>query len=453
MPEGRIRYLSPSGLLGYGYPIPNIRRAFEDGLDFVGVDAGSVDPGPYYLAEGANFVGISQVKRDLEPLLIECVNAHIPLIIGTAGGAGARPHVETLVNLTEQIAKERHLRFHLAVIWADIDAGVVLDQLRAGTLSPCSGAGSVTSEEITSCKHIVGQMGIGPITEALDAGADVVIAGRCCDTAVFAALPIAQGFDPGLAFHAAKIAECGTLCAVPGGANDSLLCTIYSDHFEVIPLSEDRRCTPQSVAAHSLYEQATPAALHEPEGVVDLRSCTFKQESSRCVSVTGAQFIPAKRPTIKVEGSILEGYRAICVGGIRDPLTIRNLDTIEAKVRTAIGRSAGLKDFSIRFLYYGRDGVMGDLELVRPQESHEVGVVIDVVAKSQQRANTVLGLARSTLLHQHFPGRKSTAGNVAFPFSPSDLEGGPVYRFALYHLLEVENPSSLFMAEHREVGA
>jgi hypothetical protein len=41
-------------------------------------------------------------------------------------------------------------------------------------------------------------------------------------------------------------------------------------------------------------------------------------------------------------------------------------------------------------------------------------------------------------LHQQFPNRKSTAGNLAFPFSPSDFKGGEVYEFALYHLLDME---------------
>jgi hypothetical protein len=45
---------------------------------------------------------------------------------------------------------------------------------------------------------------------------------------------------------------------------------------------------------------------------------------------------------------------------------------------------------------------------------------------------------RSTLLHQGYPGRIATAGNLAFPFSPSDLKMGPVYEFSLYHLLRID---------------
>jgi hypothetical protein len=42
-------------------------------------------------------------------------------------------------------------------------------------------------------------------------GANFVLAGRCSDSALFAAIPLMQGFPPGLAWHAGKVSECGTL--------------------------------------------------------------------------------------------------------------------------------------------------------------------------------------------------------------------------------------------------
>jgi hypothetical protein len=63
----------------------------------------------------------------------------------------------------------------------------------------------------------------------------------------------------------------------------------------------------------------------------------------------------------------------------------------------------------------------------------------------------VLKLARSTALHQHYDGRKTTAGNLAFPFSPSDFRAGPVYEFAVYHLMQVPDLDTLFPVEFTEV--
>ena len=60
---------------------------------------------------------------------------------------------------------------------------------------------------------------------------------------------------------------------------------------------------------------------------------------------------------------------------------------------------------------------------------------------------------RSCYLHYGYPGRKSTAGNLAFPFAPSDVSFGPVYAFSVYHLMAVEDPCGLFPIEWREAGA
>jgi hypothetical protein len=65
--------------------------------------------------------------------------------------------------------------------------------------------------------------------------------------------------------------------------------------------------------------------------------------------------------------------------------------------------------------------------------------MIEVIAPDRKLSENILSLARSTALHQAFKGRKATAGNLAFPFSPSDLYGGEVYEFTLYHLIELED--------------
>jgi len=53
-------------------------------------------------------------------------------------------------------------------------------------------------------------MGIEPIQSALNAGAQVVVAGRCSDVAIYAALPVLEGIPKHVAFHAGKILECGS---------------------------------------------------------------------------------------------------------------------------------------------------------------------------------------------------------------------------------------------------
>lgn len=433
-----LRYLSLCGLLGYGYSPVSLQNALAQELDFVGVDGGSTDPGPYYLGSGKGFVKRLQVKRDLSLILPEIKKRRIPLIIGSAGGSGAKPHVDSTLEIIAEIARENALEFNVAVIYSDLTAEF-MRRAADGHLFSCGGSPEFDRNVVDKLSNPVAQFGTDPIIEALQKDVDVIVAGRCCDTAVFAAYPIWKGYDPGLALHAAKIAECGALCARPVGANDSLVVEIGEDYFTVEPPNPERVCTPDSVAAHSLYEQPDPNCFYEPEGKIDLEHSTFEQIAPRKVKVTGSRLVPAERATTKLEGAQLLGYRAITIAGMRDPVGIKYLAEIEKGVRKSVAQSADFvkeNEYSLRFLRYGLDAVTGANEAV-DVIPREVGLVIEAVAPTQDQADALIALARSKALHQGFPDRKATAGNLAFPFSPSDFSGGAVYEFALYHLTDL----------------
>ena len=131
-----------------------------------------------------------------------------------------RSRTDGLVAMIRQIAAQANLRFRMAVIPAEIAPEMVLDALREGGITPCGPVHELTEEQVRSCARIVGQMGCGPLIEALEGGAQVVIAGRCCDAAIFAAEPIRRGFDAGLALHMGKILE-WTPGAAPGERRQS----------------------------------------------------------------------------------------------------------------------------------------------------------------------------------------------------------------------------------------
>ena len=73
-----------------------------------------------------------------------------------------------------------------------------------------------------------------------------------------------------------------------------------------------------------------------------------------------------------------------------------------------------------------------------------------VVGGTMEEADTLTSVTRSTLLHYGYPGRISTAGNLAFPFSPSDIRAGEVYEFSVYHLMDLDDPAD-FPLEVAEV--
>jgi hypothetical protein len=188
--------------------------------------------------------------------------------------------------------------------------------------------------------------------------------------------------------------------------------------------------------------------------MVDLEASRIVSLDPRRVKVTGSRLVSTGKPTIKLEGVKLRGFRTVTIAGVTDPRLIRALDEVEARVREGVARlvqgTLQPKDYQLRFIYYGRDGVRpGSPGNPAPSE---VGVVMEAIAATQAASNMVLSLARSSFLHGYFEGRKATAGNLAFPFSPSDFEGGPVYEFTIYHVMEVDDPDALFPIDIREVA-
>jgi hypothetical protein len=341
----------------------------------------------------------------------------------------------------------------MAVISAEVDKTDLKRRMAEAPLQSLGPDGALTPGTIDQCGPIVAQMGTEPFIRALDAGADVIIAGRACDDAIFAALPILRGFDKGLSLHCGKILECAGLSAIPYDLAEPLLGRVRHDHFEVEPCHTDHRCTTVSVAGHSLYERGDPCLQPGPGGINDLSDATFTQFDDRRVKVTGSRFVPDAVYRIKLEGAQRVGFRSIVMVGIRDPIMISQLDAILAEARTrSEDRFSASTGIHLNYRVYGRDAVMGALEPDRHLTSHEVGLMIDVVAPQQELATAVAMFVRGTLQHASYPGIVTTAGNMAYPFSPFGVPVGPAYRFAVYHLMPLTDPCEIFPMSIEEVN-
>jgi hypothetical protein len=159
-----------------------------------------------------------------------------------------------------------------------------------------------------------------------------------------------------------------------------------------------------------------------------------------------------------LEGAKRVGYSAVTFAATRDPGLIGQVDSfmrfVEESTSTKV-RALGLSadDYRLVLRVYGRDGVMGSWEPRNDADPLELFIIAEVVGKTQEIANAALSLARVTLLHSDFPGRMCREGNMAFPFSPSDIERGPIYEFMLQHVLETDDPLRMFPIEYEQVGA
>ena len=140
---------------------------------------------------------------------------------------------------------------------------------------------------------------------------------------------------------------------------------------------------------------------------------------------------------------------------------IAKIDEITAEVKKRVKNNFehyGFQEFFLDFKIYGKGGVSlfkeagsaagnkADSESVPMPD--ELMIIIEAVGATREQANTICGFARSTLLHYGYEGRVATAGNLAFPFSPSDAEMGEVFEFNIYHLMKVDDPVSLFPATY-----
>lgn len=448
-----LRVLSPTAILGYGFPMDSFIEGMKRKPHVIAVDGGSTDPGPYYLGAGKSFTDKNSIKRDLEIMIPAALEAGIPLIIGTAGGSGGRPHVNFVIDIVKEIVEEKKLSFKTAVIQSELDKDFIKKNHIEGNISPLYPAKEISEQDIDESIRIVAQMGEEPFIEALNNGADLIIAGRAYDPSVFAALAVKEGFNKGLAIHMGKILECAAIAALPGSGSDSMFGYLRNDSFVLEPLSPLRKCTTLSVAAHTLYEKSNPYILPGPGGAINLHEAKFEQIDDNKVKVSGSRFEPTDNYFLKLEGVKLVGYRTISCAGVKDPIMISKIESITESVTDRVKNNFeayGINKFFLDFKIYGKNGVMGMFPDTEAQADNELMIIIEAVADTQEQADTICGFARSTLLHYGYEGRISTAGNLAFPFSPSDCKMGEVYEFNIYHLLKVDHPSDLFPVEYIE---
>ena len=455
MSDQELRIISPTAIVGYGFQESSLERMREKDPHLIACDGGSTDPGPNYLGMGKAFVGRDAAKRDLELMLRAAVNRNIPMIVGTSGGAGGDAHLQWTREIVEEIARENNLHFKMALIHAEQDKEYLMKKLDDGRIEPLWPLPALDRETLQKSTNIVGMSGVEPYIDALNGGAQVVLCGRSDDAAIFAALPIKEEFDPALGWVAGKLLECGAACAVPRQkfGSEGITVTVREDHILVEPNHPGLSCTPLSVSTFFLHENETPIEHIEPSGVLDLSALECEAIDDRTVKITGAKFLPREKYTIRLEGVELVGYRCICVSFTRDPVLVQCIDDYLDRVRALVasrvdGMGVGSDEYKLVFRVVGKNAVMGEREPVKEVLTHELGVIMEAVAPTQDLANEILGLARQAGKNMHYDGKLCDEGCLTFPYSPSDIPTGPVYQFNILHAVEPDNPLEMFPIEY-----
>jgi hypothetical protein len=399
MPNLIYRVVSACGALGYGYPKESLQAAVKGRVDAIICDGGSMDAGPYYLGTGTEYFEREAVKADFRHMVEAGKNIGCPVILGSSGMAGGDRNLDWMIDVAKEVFAELDVRdAKVAVIRSELDPETVIREFRRGDLR-ATGVGPELNEDALRESVVVGQMGIHPLITALESGAQYILAGRSCDIALFASDMIRRGIDPGLAYHVGHVLECGALACDPGSPSDCLVAEIYDDGSAIFSAPNPmRRCTAYSIAAHSLYEESHPQLQFYPEGILVMENTQFFSRDSRTAGIRNSRFVRSSKPwpwSIKLEGSHRLGFRKVSLIYI-DP--------------------ADLPKIPPDVLVYGRNGVQ---TIPVDASQRELGIIIETAARTQEAAVLLASLLTHYLIHYGYPGRKATAGNVAYPLSPN----------------------------------
>jgi len=436
-----LKLFGPFGNLGYGGMSKEVwQRSMEWRPDAIFQQGTSTDPGPGYLGTGQSYADRLGIKHDLEMMILAALEHHIPLIC-SMGGGGSDRQLEWNLQIIDEIARERKLRVRAAVISGEVDKEFIKGKIAAeGKVESLDGhpriSEHLTEEDVDAASVIVAQMGYEPIVRALGMDVDVVLTGRASDVALAASLPLKEGFDKGLSFQMAKVLEC------------SGWGIIKEDHFQIVNLNSEEGVARNvsSVISHGVfYERRNPLTPeYFPGGHLDISEAKWEQVDQHTIRGSGGKIV-ADPYRVKIEGVKMVGYQTICLTGMRDPWLIRRVEdgsflklakeTARQKISDA---RVDEKDYELNYRVYGMNGVMGSLEPQKGITSHELCIVVDSIGKSPDISKLVCMLGRLQIIHLDYPGRLTTAGNVAVPFSPSDIYMGEAYQFNIWHLLPIK---------------
>jgi hypothetical protein len=298
------------------------------------------------------------ISLAMKPLIRDIAAKKIK-VVANAGGV----NLEACRKALEAIATEAGVALRIGTVEGD-DLLPQLEELRRLDL-PDLATGAPLPEKLLSVNAYLGGF---PIAAALDAGADIVVTGRCVDSAVVLGPLIHEfGWRPedydrlaagSLAGH---LLECGAQVTggnftdwqdVVDGWDDMgfPIAEVRSDGSFIVtkPEGTGGLVSPLTVGEQMLYEIGDPRAYYLPDVTCDFTEVQMTQVGQDRVLVTGARG-RAPTSTYKVSATNPAGFGSVgsmvVVGFDAAERARRNGEAILKKTRRMLAE-AGLGDFS-----------------------------------------------------------------------------------------------------------
>jgi hypothetical protein len=446
--------ICPNGHLGFAPSKPgSFAIGVEAGPDIIAADSGSDDVGPGPLGSDTSTSPLAWQTHDLEMMLLAARRRGVPMIIGSAGDTGTNSRVDLYVGIIRELARKHGLPpFRIGWFYSEVDKEWLRSRIRSGdAVTGLDARDDLTEAELDATERVVAMAGVHPFIKLLDMGADVIIGGRSSDCAIFAAPAIRAGYPEALSYYLGKVLECASFCAEPYGGKETVLGEISDADVRVTAMHPDQRCTVASVAGHAMYERSNPFYEYVAGGRLDMSACRYEEVGPKTTRVTGATFEPAERVRVKLEGAGKIGERFVGIVGIRDPYTIAHVDKVIEWARQQARERFGNTPYELHYTVYGRNGVMGAMDPERDRPGHEIAVLVQGVAATEELAEEVCMTGTRQMFYARLPEVKGTAGSVAFALDEV-MKASPAYRWTLNHTVGIDDPLELFPCHVDTVG-
>jgi hypothetical protein len=299
------------------------------------------------------------------PDFVAYIKRHLPEIARqgiriASNGGGVNP--AACKRAMEAAIAELGLSLRVAVVEGD-DVMPLTDELRAGGLREAVSGEALPKRLLTANAYL----GALPIKAAFDAGADIVITGRCADSALGLGILMhefgwaSDDYDRlGAGSLVGHILECGPQAtggtftdwdSVPGWENIGYPIAECQDDGSFVVSKPDGTgglIVPGVIAEQTLYEIGDPAAYLLPDVAADFSNVRLTQVGPDQVRVEGARGRPPTS-TYKVSSTYQDGYRAVATISIVGPDAARKAtrtgEAMIARARANFARQ-GIADFT-----------------------------------------------------------------------------------------------------------
>ncbi len=300
---------------------------------------------------------IDFVTLAMKPLIRDIAERGIK-VVANAGGV----NLPACQRALQAIADAAGVTLKIGIVEGD-DLLPRADELRQAGVEELATGAPLPAEMMS----VNAYLGARPIAAALHAGADIVITGRCVDSAVTLG-PLIHEFGWRVDDHdlmaagtlAGHIIECGAQCTggnftdwrdvAEGWDNMGFPiaeCHANGDFVVTKPAGTGGLVSRLTVAEQMLYEIGDPQAYIVPDAVCDFAGVTIEEVGENRVLVSGAKGYPPTS-TYKVSATYLDGYRSagtyIVTGFEAAEKARATADAILSKTR-AMFRARNLGDY------------------------------------------------------------------------------------------------------------